>query len=82
MGGESPELGRVVDGIRRYVRIHPQVRDSLIGIQRWWLEREGIAVTLDVVEDALDFLLARGELSVRTSLDGTVVYFATSGGDF
>ena len=51
----KPEVCRVAIVILNYLRDHPQAKDSLQGIAKWWVGEE-----TEVVEKALAFLLKDG----------------------
>ena len=48
--------------ILRYLRHHPDAKDTAGGILAWWLEGD-IPATIDDVEAALDALVAAGYLN-------------------
>ena len=53
------------------VRAHayPEASDSAQGIARWWLE-PAEAVDMQLLAEALDFLVAQGVFAVRVGPDG------------
>jgi hypothetical protein len=67
--GSSREL--VVE-ILRYLVAHPKAKDTLNGILTWWLS--GLGAKAKSVEDSLEFLVARGWLSVRSSPQSGRIY--------
>ena len=53
----KPEVCRVAIVILNYLRDHPQGKDSLQGIAKWWVGEE-----TEVVEKALAFLIQEGAM--------------------
>lgn len=53
----KPEVCRVAIVILNYLRDHPQAKDSLQGIAKWWVGEE-----TEVVEKALAFLIHEGAM--------------------
>ncbi|MFC0397348.1 hypothetical protein [Paraburkholderia rhizosphaerae] len=60
--------------ITDYLRQHPAAADSAGGIHRWWLQ--GGEVAPQVVEQALDELVAEGVVARTVLSDGHAVYGA------
>ena len=67
----------VLSAIRRHCAAHPNAADTVDGVQRWWLAQ--IACSLADVQHALDYLVGTRELDKRTLVDGTEIFFATTG---
>jgi Fe2+ or Zn2+ uptake regulation protein len=64
----------LVDAILEYLVNHPQAADSVDGVTRWWLARNGSAPARAEVERALATLVERGLLRRVELPDGTVLY--------
>jgi hypothetical protein len=60
--------------ILRYLEKHPDAKDTLEGIEEWWLLREGTKGGLAEVESAVSFLLSK-DLLVETRREGLPPYF-------
>ena len=76
MADES-DAARVWDSARailRYLESHPEAKDTLEGIARWWLQREWTERMLGDVERAVTLLLSR-ELIHETRRHGTPGYY-------
>jgi Fe2+ or Zn2+ uptake regulation protein len=70
----SPSQHALVDAILEYLVNHPQAADSVDGVTRWWLARNGSAPVRAEVERALATLVERGLLRRVELPDGTVLY--------
>ena len=70
---QSEEIELVVRQIEHYLVEHPDARDTLHGVRDWWLESLGRALRLEVVQAALDRLVAGRAIESR-SIPGGVVY--------
>ncbi|MDI6792932.1 MAG: hypothetical protein QME81_08720 [bacterium] len=55
--------------ILRYLARHPQAKDGLEGIARWWILQERIDVGVDEVQEAISFLVAQGFI-IESKLTG------------
>jgi hypothetical protein len=53
--------------VLQYLQRHPQAADTAAGIQRWWLAPTMGEVSIDDVEQALEHLVARGQVTRRDS---------------
>jgi hypothetical protein len=60
--------------IERYVDCHPKAADTAEGIRGWWMREREQNDSVEDVETALDYLIARGCLSRIVLPDGTVIY--------
>lgn len=76
-GLSSDELPRnsLIIEILRYVVRHPEAKDTLKGIEKWWLSgSEGQGGKLST-EEALNRLVAKGWLTARCSPQSETIYF-------
>jgi len=62
--------------IERYVTDHPHAADTAEGIRSWWVARQRFGDSVDAVQEALDYLVARHRLTSSTLPDGTVIFRA------
>ena len=60
--------------IARYVCEHPHATDTFNGVRDFWVPRLCDAVGPDVLQSALDKLVAAGELDARRVPGGHVIY--------
>ena len=64
--------------LRRHLVSHPDAADSLEGIRQWWLP-EALRVTpLELLQEAIEVLVATGEMTRRPLPDGTTLYRGAS----
>ncbi len=67
-------LAAVADAIKRYLDAHPNVADSVEGIVHWWLTRQRLEDATEVVEEALERLAAKGEVTKTITGEGKILY--------
>jgi hypothetical protein len=72
---------RVRGAIVAYLEKHPAALDTPEGICRWWLRPTGSEEDVATVEQALEELVATGEMRRRLLPDGGVVYLAAHHGE-
>ncbi|MEJ7598213.1 MAG: hypothetical protein WKG01_09915 [Kofleriaceae bacterium] len=66
----------LADALVRYCTAHPCAADTVDGVRRWWLGDP--AIPLADVETALEALVKRGLLDVRSLPGGVIIYFNRS----
>lgn len=74
----SRESRNVVQEILRYLKKHSQAGDTLQNIAHWWIPFEQLPLQWSVVEEAVDYLVARGLLS-ETVLPGGKKFYKIIG---
>lgn len=52
----------VAERILRYLRAHPEAKDTLEGIAEWWLAQDKITHAVEQVAEALAWLVEKEEL--------------------
>ena len=55
----------VIEQILRYLMMNPDAKDTIQGILRWWLPTDPVERRNDEVQEALEFLVARGWVTQR-----------------
>ena len=60
--------------ILSYLIEHPDAKDTVDGILRWWLTKGNSEIRKGEVEEALDFLVAKGFLIERETSDLKKIY--------
>jgi hypothetical protein len=66
INGVSPNQNAAVADILRYLIKHPQAKDTIEGINRWWLAQADSMSSIDDVQEAVDFLVSRGWMERKT----------------
>ena len=72
--GTSDEVEQAARIILRHLVEHPDAKDTLEGIVRWWGEADLRTAQAEVVRRSLDELTHRGWVSVRTGGTGVRLY--------
>ena len=66
----------MAEDILKYLRDHPQARDTLDGILDWWLLRERYRQRRPLVQQALDYMVGQNLVARTTNPDGVTIYEA------
>lgn len=72
---------RTTQDILTYLREHPGSGDTVEGISRWWILRQRVNESVDMVRLVLEELRKQGLVQARKMADGRTVYFAGTGAD-
>lgn len=72
--GTSGEMDQVIRTILRHLVEHPDAKDTLEGIVRWWGKPLSRGTHVEMVRQSLEELTHRGWVSVRTSGTGIRLY--------
>lgn len=75
LSSDERALNRLIVEILRYLVRHPKAKDTLTGIEKWWLsgsENRGGKLS---TEEALNFLVDQGWLTARCSPQSETIYF-------
>ena len=71
----SPDSSRtVIRDILRYLSEHPDAKDTRDGILQWWISQGTNEPEADVVQQALDALVAKGWMFKRETMPDRVIY--------
>ena len=68
------DLEDVANAISRYISTRPNASETVEGVARWWLVRQRYDDSIEVVQQALNYLEARGKLTKVKVPGGKVVY--------
>lgn len=68
------ELENVANAIRRYISSRPNATETVEGVARWWLVRQRYEDSVEVVQEALNYLEAEGKVTKIKVPGGKVVY--------
>ena len=71
---EQAQVEAVAVAILEHLQAHPLAADSVQGVTRWWLGPRLANVTLPVVEQALELLVAGKAMRRLSLMDGTLLY--------
>jgi hypothetical protein len=72
---DHPEINeRVIRGILQYLVEHPDAKDTIEGIYKWWLSKGRSQWGRDEVRKALDWLTSKGWLTKRGSIPSKEIY--------
>ncbi len=63
----------VAHAILRYISTRPNAAETAEGIARWWLTRQRFEDAKEIVESALDYLVANNSL-VKRNINGKTLY--------
>jgi Fe2+ or Zn2+ uptake regulation protein len=75
---DAASVEAIADAIADYLHRHAMAADSAEGVARWWLGPAHAGVAIEVVERALETLVARG-IARRVDLtDGSFLYSLAS----
>jgi hypothetical protein len=74
-------VSELAQEIRAYLAGHPNAEDSLRGVVNWWLVRQRYQQTSEMVQRALDYLVAEGTVERRRLPDGRETYLGVQRGD-
>ena len=74
VGMDAERVGLVADEIVRYLGSHPNAADTLEGIRRWWLAQIRYDEARNIVQRALDRLVADGSVLPEATADGGTLY--------
>lgn len=72
-GVETFSDSGIRDAVLEYLREHPRAMDSLEGIAQWWLVRQHVRASVELVARALSDLERVGLLE-RVGEDGNAMY--------
>lgn len=71
---KSTKIYNTAEAIERYLSARPQAAETVEGITRWWLVRQQYEDSLDLVQEALDLLVERGEVEKLFISGGHPIY--------
>ena len=71
---DGRRIAEVAEEILGYLKSHPHAADTLHGITDWWVMRQRLNVSMDVVRAALDRLEQQGSVTKSKVAGGDIVY--------
>ncbi len=69
-----PEIALLAQEVDDYLRSYPDAADSIEGIVNWWLLRQRHEQTRELVQQALEHLVAQGLVNKIATPGGEVIY--------
>ena len=70
----SSRIEDLAELVSSYLRAHPDASDTIEGIARWWLSRQRLDDAKEIVNEALELLVARGVVEKRTMANGVTLF--------
>jgi hypothetical protein len=64
----------LITELLRYVVAHPNAKDTIDGIEKWWLPKSTKREGKRRLEEALNLLAAKGWLNARSSPQSETIY--------
>jgi hypothetical protein len=61
-------------GILRYLLAHPRAKDTIDGIEKWWLPKSTSPEKKRRIEETLNWLAVKGWLIARSSPQSDTIY--------
>ena len=61
-------------GILRYLLAHPRAKDTIDGIEKWWLPKSTSPEKKRRIEETLNWLATKGWLIARSSPQSETIY--------
>jgi hypothetical protein len=71
---DAEDLSEFVEEILRYVVAHPGAKDTVSGIQKWWLPRRISEEGKRKIEESLKLLVSKGWLIERRPPQSETIY--------
>ncbi len=71
---QGSELEDIANAIRRYISSRPNASETVEGVARWWLLRQRYEDSLEVVQEALNYLESEGKVTRLKIPGGKIVY--------
>jgi hypothetical protein len=79
MCDRSKCIGQLANDVLSYLAQHPDACDTAHGVCQWWIPRQRLHEAQADVDEALELLRSRGDVSMRLGLDGVALYCARPG---
>lgn len=73
------EIEDLAAEITRYLQEHDGAADTLAGVTQWWILRQRLQEERQKVQEAMDYLCAKGVVKAQALPDGEILYSATQG---
>lgn len=70
----NDDIQRIAKEISEYLTVHPDAKDSVEGITKWWLARQHFEDSVSKVQQALDYLESQNLIKKNIIADGRSTY--------
>jgi len=70
----SSDIDRLLREILRYLVAHPKAKDTIRGIEQWWLSKSVSLEAKRKLEESLDLLVSKDWLIERCSPQSETIY--------
>lgn len=77
---EVPPRDEFIVEILRYVTTHPGAKDTISGIEKWWLSKSISREGKQKIVDSLNLLVSKGWLIGRCSPQAEIIYSLNENG--
>ncbi len=77
---KEPPRDELIVEILRYVVAHPRAKDTIDGIEKWWLPKSISREGKRKIEETLNLLVAKGWLIARRSPQSETIYSLNENG--
>jgi len=77
---DTEKLSEFIEEILRYVVAHPSAKDTVSGIEKWWLPRRMGRAGKRKIEESLELLVSKGWLIERCSPQSETIYSLNENG--
>lgn len=71
---DQDQVLAAADAISRYLNKRPNASETVDGVAKWWLMRQRFDDSMDLVQKALDYLEAQGDVTKVPIQGGRVIY--------
>ena len=68
------DVQQIADQIECYLKSHPNAADTIEGITKWWLSKQGIEVSSIIVQQALNYLSSESIVKCNVNPCGNKIY--------
>ena len=74
LNSDDPPRDDLIVEIMRYLVMHPSAKDTVKGIEKWWLSSRASRGGKLSTEESLNALVAKGWLIARSSPQSEIIY--------
>jgi len=74
LDSDEPPRSEMIVEILRYLVMHPSAKDTVNGIEKWWLSGRASRAGKLFTQESLNLLVAKGWLIARSSPQAEIIY--------